>query len=103
MQTNARTGGGLVEEEDGGVGEQLRGHRHALPLAARDAADERVGPADERVRAPLQAHVQKDLLHLLPLVVWLHVLRHTHHGVELQVLPHRQRREEEVVLVHVRC
>jgi hypothetical protein len=61
-----RTAGGLVEEEDAGVGEKLGGDRSPFALAARDAAREHI--ANLGVRALAQAQDPHDVLDLLELI-----------------------------------
>mmetsp|Transcript_4168 Transcript_4168/g.18721 ORF Transcript_4168/g.18721 Transcript_4168/m.18721 type:complete len:552 (-) Transcript_4168:331-1986(-) len=92
-------GGGLVQEHDPRAGEQLCGDGDPAFLAPAEPAGELV--SDERVRNLRDAEV----LHRLPNHRLesspLHVARQSKGAVEHQVLPHRRRPGQHVILRHV--
>jgi|SRR3989344_8085057 len=93
-QSEQRTRGGLVEEEDRRVGDHLHADAHPLPLSARDAA--LLGVADLGLLALLQAQLldeRVDLGLLVALGQWQLELRREPEG-----LARRQHRVHHIVL-----
>ena len=91
-----QAGGGLVQEHDSGVRQELGGDGDAAFLTAAEPAGELI--ADERVR-----HLdQPELTHPprgAPVEIRVvRLIRQSKHGVEQQMFPHRRRPGEDVVL-----
>lgn len=99
---SSHTRGRFVEEEDGRVGQQLRGDVEALPLAAREACDHVEVPATNLVVSQArQVHLPHRLLHPLLALRMRFEARHAVDSVEHQVLADGQPGEEKLLLVHV--
>ena len=91
--------GGLVQQQQRGVDQQLVPHGDALALAAGDAAAEEA--ADDGVAALGEAQRGNGGVHARQLVGAGHGARQAQHGGVVQRLVHRQRLVQQVVLHHV--
>ena len=92
--------GGLVEEEDDGVMDDIRADRHAPPLPARHPAVALV--ADDGVGGAGEAELVDERVDARALPVRRQRPGEAELGREQQRLPHRQHRVQQVVLHHVR-